>query len=91
MAEIEKYHDLCSTCNLASTCVRRKNQKGPIWYCEEFDVHVPPPVKKAGNYISQSEETKYDKSLGLCCNCANRDTCTLPKPDGGVWHCEEYC
>jgi hypothetical protein len=27
---------------------------------------------------------------GLCMNCANRDTCLYPKPEGGVWHCEEY-
>lgn len=27
---------------------------------------------------------------GLCVNCANRQTCLFPKPEGGVWHCEEY-
>ena len=27
---------------------------------------------------------------GLCVNCANRETCLYPKPEGGVWHCEEY-
>jgi hypothetical protein len=27
---------------------------------------------------------------GLCVNCANRETCLVPKPEGGVWHCEEY-
>jgi hypothetical protein len=27
---------------------------------------------------------------GLCVNCANRETCLLPKSEGGVWHCEEY-
>ncbi len=27
---------------------------------------------------------------GLCVNCANRHTCLCPKPEGGVWHCEEY-
>jgi hypothetical protein len=27
---------------------------------------------------------------GLCMNCAYRETCLYPKPEGGVWHCEEY-
>ncbi len=27
---------------------------------------------------------------GLCANCAKRETCLLPKSEGGVWHCEEY-
>lgn len=27
---------------------------------------------------------------GLCINCDVRDTCTFPKPEGGVWFCEEY-
>lgn len=27
---------------------------------------------------------------GLCINCANRETCLLPRAEGGVWHCEEY-
>lgn len=27
---------------------------------------------------------------GLCRTCGNRETCTFPKPAGGVWHCEEF-
>jgi hypothetical protein len=27
---------------------------------------------------------------GLCINCDVRETCTFPKPEGGVWFCEEY-
>jgi len=33
------------------------------------------------------DEMKYK---GLCVNCIHRDTCTLPKPEGGKLHCEEY-
>lgn len=36
------------------------------------------PAKKAGIFV------------GLCANCANRETCLIPKSEGGVWHCEEY-
>jgi hypothetical protein len=28
--------------------------------------------------------------LGLCSTCENSETCTFQKPEGGVWHCEEY-
>jgi NADH-quinone oxidoreductase subunit E len=31
-----------------------------------------------------------DLIKGLCVNCENRHTCEFMKPDGGVWHCEEY-
>jgi hypothetical protein len=39
-----------------------------------------------------SERRTEDKEVfkGLCVNCANRHTCLFPKPEGGVWHCEEY-
>ncbi len=41
------------------------------------------------------EETKDKKPeervfKGLCINCDLRFTCTLPKPETGVWYCEEY-
>jgi len=31
-----------------------------------------------------------DLVKGLCINCENRNTCKFIKPNGGVWHCEEY-
>ncbi|MCF7919234.1 MAG: hypothetical protein K9N06_04920 [Candidatus Cloacimonetes bacterium] len=27
---------------------------------------------------------------GLCTNCENRFICKLPRPETGVWYCEEY-
>ena len=27
---------------------------------------------------------------GLCMNCAHSAYCLLPRPESGVWHCEEY-
>ncbi|HQG30499.1 MAG TPA: hypothetical protein PLA83_01110 [Deltaproteobacteria bacterium] len=30
------------------------------------------------------------KALGLCSNCVNREVCRFPRPESGVWHCEEY-
>jgi len=31
-----------------------------------------------------------DLIKGLCINCENRHTCEFTKPNGGIWHCEEY-
>jgi len=43
---------------------------------------------------ARAESERGDKDpgayMGLCKSCANRETCTFPKPEGGVWHCEEY-
>jgi len=39
--------------------------------------------------LPDQEEPANDR--GLCVNCAKREGCNLPRPDGGVWHCEEYC
>jgi len=30
------------------------------------------------------------EAAGLCRNCARLSTCTYPRPEGGVWHCNEY-
>ena len=37
-----------------------------------------------------AEEEKSTEPKGLCRNCKKKETCTLPKPEGGVWRCEEY-
>ena len=29
--------------------------------------------------------------VGLCVNCANRESCTFPRSQAGVWFCSEYC
>lgn len=90
MSETTKYSDLCSTCNHAPTCVQIKNIKRPVLFCEEFDDYVKPVHEKVREAVSELKED-YDKTMGLCCNCSNRDICTISKPNGGIWHCEEYC
>jgi hypothetical protein len=94
MKDIAEYNDLCMTCNYAATCVRRKHHNGPVWFCEEFDDYQPPPkesarVSAAADLAEKEEISPHLK--GLCCNCGNREICTIPKSEGGIWHCEEYC
>ncbi len=39
---------------------------------------------------SPGDEDDFARYKGLCGNCEDRRGCTFPKPEGGVWHCEEY-
>ncbi|MCK4679077.1 MAG: hypothetical protein KAT48_13160 [Bacteroidales bacterium] len=89
----EANRGLCSTCNNLPTCIfYQRNGSRIVWYCELFDDYVPvqelqKPEKKVE---SKTEEKSKGKLKGLCVNCEDRDTCTFPKPEGGIWHCEEY-
>ncbi|MCP4600367.1 MAG: hypothetical protein GY847_07515 [Proteobacteria bacterium] len=86
---------ICSTCNHLEECASRKNWKGPITFCEEFDDYLPSKkklllkdVKAESDILRIGNETS--EYMGLCVNCDCRRTCAFPKPEGGVWHCEEY-
>ena len=39
---------------------------------------------------SKVEEKDLSITKGLCKNCKKNETCQLPKPEGGIWHCEDY-
>jgi hypothetical protein len=45
-----------------------------------------PEPQKLTRDIKQDSST----SKGLCATCDNRETCTYPKPEDGIWHCEEF-
>ena len=93
-----RQYGLCSTCNTIDTCTVRKNWKGPVMFCDEFDDHVPVAttgknVEKAKNDTAIALPAKAktaSRRRGLCVNCLHCDTCTFPIVEGGVWHCEEY-
>ena len=92
----KKYPGLCSTCKNAPFCTFSRDRQKPVLNCEEFEVDTDPLVKNAENddpvEIVSADAGKKDlnKFTGLCINCDNRRTCTFPKPEGGIWHCEEY-
>ena len=94
MSENIRHLGLCMTCKNASGCMFKQYPNKPVLYCEEFEIDSPPSVETA----EQATPTTYSfdaekeslKSMGLCCNCENLETCGFPKPEGGVWHCEEY-
>ena len=82
---------LCMSCRSSSTCTYRTNRQEPVLQCEEFNGYASAPVRTEAKKIAVSiEEKNVGKYKGLCTNCEIRETCKYPKPEGGVWHCEEY-
>ena len=91
-----KYRGLCSTCKNASSCTFLQDRDKPVFCCEEFEIEKPAPTKTTRKERPQTtepyvtEDKDSTKFIGLCSDCDNRQTCVFPKPEGGVWHCEEY-
>jgi hypothetical protein len=94
------YQGLCSTCDGAATCTFPRDPDRPILHCDELDSYKPETVtvKEAAGAelttpkaVSRAKKKEVGEYKGLCVNCENRETCTFPKPEGGVWHCDEYC
>ncbi len=89
---------ICSNCNFASTC---RHSLSGVQFCEEYE--IADSIKrfegrrldtnKAGllKINPQTTASQFpDCVMGLCINCLHRETCGLPRPESGVWHCEEY-
>lgn len=91
-----KYRSLCSSCKNAEDCNFQKDLQRPALYCEEFEIDTYPSAKIAGKEKPlpaapvYAEDEDSGKFIGLCNNCDNRRTCGFAKPEGGIWHCEEY-
>ena len=102
---VPKYRGLCSTCEQRATCAYPRDPDQRIHYCCEHDGYqesegsVSLALLGTGRIFSHlptsqarsvADETLSAAYKGLCRSCQNRESCTFPKPEGGVWHCEEY-
>ncbi len=50
-------------------------------------------IYAAGDSQPPAECAQFELAIGnagLCATCEKRKTCVVPKPEGGVWRCEEY-
>lgn len=89
---------LCSTCIHADHCVNCRTATRPIQFCEQFECNSPnpgpssrpSPVAARKSNPGSTARPEPPGLKGLCVNCECRFDCCLPKPEGGVWHCEEY-
>ena len=90
--ESKGYYGLCITCNYAAECVTARNSSEPVIFCEMFDDYIEPAQAEKPKLQAKSVPVEKDVNelKGLCVNCEERHTCKFPKPEGGIWHCEEY-
>ena len=96
MSENIRYFGLCSNCRNASTCTFPRDPDKPAFYCEEFEIETTistisyEKVQLLATGTVATRDKDSTKFNGLCSDCENHQTCTFPKPEGGIWHCEEY-
>jgi len=90
---------ICLCCKTVSICTYTKDPRRPVLQCEDFEAYEPrrvvtmvkdilatnDPIPES--YVEKKDSSKHE---GLCGICEDHDTCTFTKPEGGVWHCEEY-
>jgi hypothetical protein len=90
---VDEFLDLCGICVSGPGCMNRGTRIKPKLFCEQFEVELAPePAWEDADPPARPENTIADGPLrGLCCNCDNRSHCTITKPEGDIWHCEEYC
>lgn len=89
------YPRLCSACKHALTCTLPRDPQRPSFYCEEFEIESVPAKSKVEKDKPQPTASlavveESDNLIGLCRDCENSQACIFPRPEGGVWHCEEY-
>jgi len=93
-----KIKGLCQTCRHTPSCLFLEHNRSPVAQCEEFDTDGARPVRSEGKTVRAPGSTMVPDAsrggkrrfTGLCTDCENRTSCAFPKPEGGVWHCEEY-
>ena len=81
------YGGICSNCERLETCTY-PSTTSETWFCEEYSVARAPDAK--AKPVDMHVDEVPEPKMGLCVNCEARGTCTLPKPVGGVWFCNEY-
>jgi hypothetical protein len=94
---MNEHRGLCISCRNALTCTFLKNPNEAVLQCDEFDgfesfLRRPKIFSHKSMMDPKSNPGKKDLGgyKGLCSICEDRKACTYPKPEGGVWHCEEY-
>lgn len=89
---------ICALCTNYPDCTFPKPEGG-VRFCDELDYpgqpkdveNVNQPVYWGRFGFSDRRAGQEPENLaGLCPSCENRFECRFPKPEGGVWHCEEF-
>lgn len=82
---------LCAQCRAADGCTYGPRVEGRrVWSCDEFDGGSPRgDVREVAPLVARDEADGRPR-MGLCANCDLWAGCSFPKPESGVWSCEEY-
>ena len=82
---------VCLACKFDPDCIYETAADRSILQCEQFEMGFRQSPAPAAPISSAAPRAKESSAYpGLCSNCENRETCIYPKPEGGVWRCEEY-
>jgi hypothetical protein len=92
-ANREWFPGLCTTCVNELDCTFPRSLERPLLRCEEFvgaadvrpSVTVPDPQPNTLFAVANREWFP-----GLCMTCEKLPVCTFPKPEGGVFNCDEF-
>lgn len=82
---------LCRACAHAATCTHARIPDVPVVSCDDAEplwIDVPPATGVATRPTMAPPPRAAVK--GLCATCARFADCTYPKPEIGVWRCEEF-
>ena len=88
--------DVCLACKFDPDCIYEAASGRVNLQCEQFEMGFLESPARAPSIHERpfrsavhpnGESSAYP---GLCSNCDNRETCIYPKPEGGIWRCEEY-
>jgi len=101
MLKISTKRGVCAACKNDLSCIYPRDFDHPPLECEEFELGFIPAeiaAARARELVEMEiparaplpKERDSDKYLGLCANCDHRAACIYPKPEGGIWRCEEY-
>jgi len=98
--KVKKKKNNMATVMSVDQMTKTREEVTPISKYKEWKLlYTPYPFKTSGDNISpmtnsqvriRIREEESNKYKGLCKNCKKQETCRLPKPEGGVWRCEEY-
>jgi len=91
------YPGLCSSCVHAPDCTFPRFAGQAVIQCEEwgFEMAAPEAAQEQARVAplaarSTPRVVPEPLAKGLCATCEEYPTCEYAKPEGGVWHCEEY-
>lgn len=94
---------ICRTCRAAGECTFPKPFLRSIIQCAAYEPPLPEAAFEPARSGAAGQRRKSqagpatsdaagpaDRIPGLCRTCAIRLECKYPRPESGVWHCEEY-